>query len=542
MGNKANCVALLAFTCSFSTGAVYAVSTAELEKVIKQQEKRIELLERRQKGTINAVKANRGLINHASDRLRINGFFSGGVAEMDGASGLTYSPGKITEDYSTRSVAKLGLQFTFQVSDTMDLNTQLVSRGVGDYNLETEWAYLSYEYSKKLTFRIGRQRIPYYLLSEYLDVGYAYPWVRTPMEMYSVPVSSSDGVGALYDFRVGEWNLSWQGLIGATNGYNPSFELDFELDKSWSSVFFAERGSWTFRLGYSRSHFKATSFDPSGLADNVIAGNNASIELNNTLAGQNSLLYTEQTIEPLTGSEPHLRSRYQSFSFSYDDGKLLVLGEISNLRLKGLHFPGGDGGYLTIGYRFGKWMPHATAARFYSDSYHDNFINAHAEFYEAVQQKANIALAGLDSGIDTLEGNIGAFPDIQTCTLACTADQRSTLNSLLIQLSGAQEQRDNLFNAIKGLNQLSVNTRLVKQQQSSYTLGITYDINPRVKAKIDVAFYENFGIEEMLVFDESSLSFVTQEILGSSRFATAGGPGSGDKNTTIYSFAIDAVF
>ncbi|ARU55722.1 hypothetical protein OLMES_1647 [Oleiphilus messinensis] len=51
-----------------------------------------------------------------------------------------------------------------------------------------------------------------------------------------------------------------------------------------------------------------------------------------------------------------------NLSLRYDDGALLILGEMSYFDLEGL-FVDTDSFYLTTGYRFGQWLPHITYAR-----------------------------------------------------------------------------------------------------------------------------------------------------------------------------------
>ncbi len=45
-----------------------------------------------------------------------------------------------------------------------------------------EWAYLSFAAAQGLTLRAGRLRLPIYMYSETLDVGFTHPWLRLPDE------------------------------------------------------------------------------------------------------------------------------------------------------------------------------------------------------------------------------------------------------------------------------------------------------------------------------------------------------------------------
>ena len=72
----------------------------------------------------------------------------------------------------------------------------------GTYKPVIEWANIKYQVTPDLSLRFGRIALPIFLAADYRKVGYAYPWVRTPVEVYNaLPLSNSDGVDATY-----RWN------------------------------------------------------------------------------------------------------------------------------------------------------------------------------------------------------------------------------------------------------------------------------------------------------------------------------------------------
>ena len=62
------------------------------------------------------------------------------------------------------------------------------------YEGSVSWAFLSYRPTNDWLFRAGRQRIPFYLYSETVDVGVTYDFARLPTEMYSIS-SNNDFTG-----------------------------------------------------------------------------------------------------------------------------------------------------------------------------------------------------------------------------------------------------------------------------------------------------------------------------------------------------------
>lgn len=495
--------ALLPLAICLASTSTYAATNADLERRLVEQEKKIKKLERKLTGTRGAVKQNRNRISDISDRFKVNGFFSGGLAVNDGddAELAIYDIG---DNFSAQAVSRLGIQMTFKVADDMNLTGQLVSRGVNDYELEAEWAYLSWDVSNDFTLRIGRQRTPYYLLSEYLEVGYAYPWVRPPIELYNIPISSNDGVSLLYDFSVGDWNFSTQGYFGSSKGFADQLEGEFKLNQGWGVAAFAENGPWTFRMGFNTSNLDVESRVDGGIGDQLLdgvegmqAGLAQFAPFAEQLAAAGSPVPTIKAL-PLENIE----TQYISAAASYDDGSLLVIGEIAHLRVVDFVQPAGDGGYLTVGYRFGKWMPHFTYGKFYTDAKNDAQVQ---EYLDAAAY------------VYALTSGVGGDP-----------------NEVALHY-GAQALYNNLS--------------MLVQQQTSYTLGLTYDINNRVKAKFEVALYEEFGKVNQIAGEGETVSLPPgisvnsidyTQVDGNGRFT--GAPGATGGSTAIYSFSIDAVF
>jgi len=177
--------------------------------------------------------------------LNINGFLSVGASMMD--------DNKVQIDgYDNQGGFKqdtiLGLQVSKQVNDSTTVTGQLVSRGADDYNTESAWAYASYAASDDLDLRMGRLRVPFYYYSDFLEVGYAYDWVRPPAEVYAVPFSSVDGVDATYRFSVGNWDNSAQIYYGR---FSPS-DSGVDLKNFAGLALSGQSGDLSLRASYHR--------------------------------------------------------------------------------------------------------------------------------------------------------------------------------------------------------------------------------------------------------------------------------------------------
>ncbi len=547
MVKKRASLALLPLTLCLSSVPVLAATTADLEKRLEQQEKKIKRLENRLKGTRSAVKENRSRISAAADRLKINGFMTAGAATNDGDELVEPNTG-IEDNYRANSVSKAGVQMTFEITEDWDATVQLLSRGSADYKLEAEWAYLSWQATNDLSFKFGRQRLPYYMLSEYLDVGYALPWVVAPIELYNIPATTTDGIAGVYNFRAGPVNFAYQLYAGQASGYTEQLEAEFISSPAWGTSLTAEWSDLTVRVGYNRSTLN-TNPDEDGLADSLLTAlSRAQDELGPDYGVANP--------GNLEADPDNIKTEYISAGFTYDNGSLLVMGEIANLNTETFQ-PVGDAGYLTVGYRFGKWMPHVTFAKFQTDSKADDRIRAIQEYADAVGKAmyGAPAVGGLTVTNDTINAlALGGALAGSGAIIPSTACAGGGCDSQVLTLMGIRDSvqegvlaySQDIYNAME--NQI--------QEQQSYTIGLVYDVTPRVKAKLQATHYENFGsntyqylnvVEGAVPTGNPALGsldayggFTTVDGHSNGRFS--GDPDAAGNHTAIYSFSIEAVF
>ena len=73
--------------------------------------------------------------------------------------------------------------------------------------------------SEQISVRAGKIKFPTFLISDYYEVGYAYPWIRPPQEVYSSnPITTLNGVDVLARFRLGDMSLLVQPYYGVSRG------------------------------------------------------------------------------------------------------------------------------------------------------------------------------------------------------------------------------------------------------------------------------------------------------------------------------------
>ena len=143
--------------------------------------------------------------------IQFNGFLSaiGGTATDDPIR-------QYEDDITFRQDSIFGLQARADVSEKLSVTGQLVSRGEDDFATELAWGYLAYEATQSLTLRMGRFRTPFYFYSDFLEVGYAYPWISPADEVYSLQFDNIDGIDLLYKITLFDTvSADFQAYFGA---------------------------------------------------------------------------------------------------------------------------------------------------------------------------------------------------------------------------------------------------------------------------------------------------------------------------------------
>ena len=111
----------------------------------------------------------------------------------------------------------IGAQVTANLTPQLSAVLQVISEQNYDntYRPHVEWANIKYQFTPDFSVRVGRIVLPGFLVSDYRKVGYANPWVRPPLEVYSlVPITNNDGVDASYRLHFGEFTNTVQGAYG----------------------------------------------------------------------------------------------------------------------------------------------------------------------------------------------------------------------------------------------------------------------------------------------------------------------------------------
>lgn len=315
---------------------------------------------------------------------RINGFLSIGAAWSNvnylqtGVEPLYIS--FIQKRPTFNKDSDVGLQFTKFLNDDVSFTVQLLAKmAFDDWDVNASWAFLKYEPNDHWQFRVGRIRTNPFMLSDYTDVAYAYPWIRPPQEVYSlVPSQYSNFAGAdvKFKFQICERELSFTIFYGQTTSYlsfpiDPPVTLTFDTIDTWLDDLVSMNLKFGNEVFSVRAGYESTRVTLYPNAGTVMQGLNDF--MNEQVVGFPfgiQFLHPGTTPGPLLGPEYinyfdgyNYRATFAGLGYQFDWCNIVSMGEVVK---RGSQTPieaNAIGWYLMGGYRVKQLLPMITFAR-----------------------------------------------------------------------------------------------------------------------------------------------------------------------------------
>jgi hypothetical protein len=194
--------------------------------------------------------------------------------------------GTYNKSFSFKPESRAGAQAVIGFTEDLKFTGQVVIRGV-DTTPNITWAFLSYNITSDWEVQVGRKRIPLYYYSDFQDIGYSYPWVSPPPEVYGWEATNFNGASLRHKGTVGDTTYTVS-LFGGQEHINkdrymlssgqPETDVawkdirggDLEISKGWLTlrgVYLQANPEFTDRLDASLNHIqKMKAF---GLAANA---------------------------------------------------------------------------------------------------------------------------------------------------------------------------------------------------------------------------------------------------------------------------------
>lgn len=284
---------------------------------------------------------------HAHAEVRLSGFGQV-IAGTTTSEGDQFPMRGYTDQVDFQEESLFALQIDADLNDRVTATAQLLAEGSNDFKPELAWAYANVKLGNGFSTKVGRQRLPFYRYSDFLDVGYAYPWIRPPVSMYNQPWSNADGVSLSHNTYLGKWFSQAQLIYGRFEGDTEisGSQIQSELDQLRGVSWDMEYDEWlSLRAAYLTADVSISGSALDGLTD-VLRG-----------IGQGDLASRVDYQDD--------RGTFKSIGFKIDRANWLVVGEYAELGIEDSVYDNIDrrDWYASVGHRFGTFTPHVTYGR-----------------------------------------------------------------------------------------------------------------------------------------------------------------------------------
>jgi hypothetical protein len=250
--------------------------------------------------------------------------------------------------------SRMGLQLSTVLGPRLSAVVQVVSeqRFDGSYRPGVEWANVKFQSTPDFSVRAGRVVLPVFSTTDSRKVGYGNPWVRPPVEVYSlVPVTYNDGVDASWRAEFGEATNTLQVTAGRSDskfpgaaGLGTGTAKARRLVGAFDTL---EMGFLSLRLGYGQARLTIDEYAPLSDALRQFGPQGAA------LADKYGV--TDKRVD------------FVGVGAAYDSGKWFASAEWADFNTRSV-LGRKNAWYASGGYRFGEITPYVTYARIKADN------------------------------------------------------------------------------------------------------------------------------------------------------------------------------
>ena len=283
--------------------------------------------------------------------VNISGFLSVGGGFVDDENSIAY--GGYDDEDLTFDKNLLGLQVSGQVNEKISATVQMIARSNDDYDFTAEWAYLTWQATENSKVRVGRLRTPFYMFSDYLDVGYTYAWISAPQELYYLPFNNVNGIDYYLTSALGSFDTSFQVYFGS---FNDDFVLTgisatAESKNQMGVAATIGRAWWTLRAAYHQTDL-TIEFSDFQLSETVSF---------NQFLGQLQASPFADTVSKVLVDED--RTTFAEVGLNIDTGRFVAAAEYVEFDVEDSFLSKNIRHYIMGGVRAGDFLFHVTSAK-----------------------------------------------------------------------------------------------------------------------------------------------------------------------------------
>lgn len=299
-------------------------------------------------------------------QFRLSGFGTLGASRSSTNDALFNYPGQgggADKKASLNPDSKIALQGTYKFTPSLSATAQLMMKydAEGEYVPNPEWVFAKWQPASGLSLRAGRMGAPFFMVSDFRDVGYANTTVRPNLDVYGqVPVSYFDGADAAYQMDVGSVTVTstlWAGnaksdfasALRRNGAAVPPTEV--RIDNAVGLNVLAELSSgYALRVG----HMQGKLTTKSALAQGVAAGARAN-------QGQLGAELTQALIDAVTTDDT--KATFSGIGFTVDRDNVVAAAEFTKRKVKKGYIADTTGWYVMGGYRVGAFLPYVSFSK-----------------------------------------------------------------------------------------------------------------------------------------------------------------------------------
>lgn len=248
------------------------------------------------------------------------------------------------------------LQASSDLENGLGVTLQLTAKGADDWDPEFKWAYISYDVSDEFRILAGRQRAPFYMYSDYLDVSYAYPWISPPKGVYDLIFDTFDGLGGIYTTSFGRVDATFHGIYGRNTDEIEAFAEKVKPD-------FTDLTGLSTTFVYDWLTIRASYF----VTDMSIPFN--TLQTLSAAWLQAGFSGISSTVEVMDDD-----ASFFEFGFQMHFDQLQLVGEYTNLEIENSPLVEEESYYVMAGYQFDRTLLHITYGK--DDNTLANFTSA----------------------------------------------------------------------------------------------------------------------------------------------------------------------
>lgn len=188
----------------------------------------------------------------SGEGLRFSGFGTIGLVNVDAPKGWGFrrstEQGSSSKETRVDVDSRLGLQVNYALNQQFELVGQVLAmrrRSDAADGDAIEWAFAAYRPTADLTLRAGRLNLDQYVMSDYRNVGFAYPYVRPPVEFYGSIPTNLNGMDVTQAWNTDDARWRFKGFFGRSKASGLPLKDLFGFSVARESDGLMLRAGWT---------------------------------------------------------------------------------------------------------------------------------------------------------------------------------------------------------------------------------------------------------------------------------------------------------